>query len=152
MPSPRRGRACFRLPGLSPRKEGVLITPTNVAALCVTGITGLTAVFFAYLYTTKRQQLRQTWRRSEELRVLNEVGRALSSMLDTDELFEKIFTEIQRLFGSSSFYVALTDATDNQIHVELEVVDSVRLPKRVRPLGNHLTECILRTQEPVLIR
>ena len=35
----------------------------------------------------------QTRRRSEELRVLNEIGRALSSMLDQDALFEKMFTE-----------------------------------------------------------
>ncbi len=94
----------------------------------------------------------QTRRRSEELRVLNEIGRALSSMLDQDALFEKMFTETQRLFDVTSFSIALSDEARNQIRFELEVADGVRLPKRARPLGNHLTERILRTRQPILIR
>ena len=39
--------------------------------------------------------VQQTARRSEELNVLNEIGRALSSTLDPDALFEKIFAEMQ---------------------------------------------------------
>ena len=54
-----------------------------------------------------RYLVQQTWRRSEELRALNEIGRALSSMLDPDALLEKIFTEVQRLFNTTNFYVAL---------------------------------------------
>jgi diguanylate cyclase (GGDEF)-like protein/putative nucleotidyltransferase with HDIG domain len=96
--------------------------------------------------------LQQTCRRSEELHVLNEIGRALGSVLDQDALFEKIFTEIQRLLDVTSFYIALYDAAENQICFELEVVDGVRLPKRVRPMQNHLIEVILRTRQPVVIQ
>ncbi len=96
--------------------------------------------------------MRQTERRSEELHVLNEVGRALSATLDPDALFEKIFTEMQRLFQESNFYIALFDEAENQIRFELEVAEGVRLPKRARPLGNYLTEIMLRTREPILIR
>jgi diguanylate cyclase (GGDEF)-like protein len=99
-----------------------------------------------------RQLAQQTWRRSEELHVLNEIGRALSSMLDPDALFEKIFTEAQRLFNAANFYVALQDPAHNQIRFELEVADGVRLPKRTRPAGNYVTEYILKTSQPVLIR
>lgn len=96
--------------------------------------------------------MQQTSRRSEEMHALNEVGRALSATLDPDALFEKIFTEIQRLFQVTNFYIALYDAPENQIRFELEVADGVRLPKRARPMGNYLTEVILRTRQPVLIR
>ena len=32
------------------------------------------------------------------------------------------------------------------------MIDGVRMPKRSRPAGNHITEYILRTRQPVLIR
>jgi len=96
--------------------------------------------------------VQQTWRRSEELRALNEIGRALSSMLDTDALLEKIFLEVQRLFNPGNFYVALYDSARAELRFELEVADGVRLPKRARPIGSHVTEYILRTARPLLIR
>ena len=99
-----------------------------------------------------RNRVRQACRRSEELRALNEVGRALSSMLDADALLEKISTEVQRLFNPSHFYVALRDSAHNELRFELEVGDGVRLPKRSRLMGNHVTEYILKTSRPLLIR
>jgi diguanylate cyclase (GGDEF)-like protein len=96
--------------------------------------------------------IRQTSRRSEELRVLNEIGCALSSMLDPDALLEKIFTEVRRLFEATSFFVTLCDPTHNQIRFELEFAEGVRLPKRTRPIGNHVTEYIMKTRQPLLIR
>lgn len=99
-----------------------------------------------------RDLAQQTWRRSEELRALNEIGRALSSMLDPDALLEKISAEVQRLFDTSNFYVALYDSARNELRFELEVSDGVRLPKRARPLGSGVTEYILRTSRPLLIR
>jgi diguanylate cyclase (GGDEF)-like protein len=99
-----------------------------------------------------RYQAQQTLRRSEELRALNEIGRALSSMLDPDALLEKISTEVQRLFNATNFYVALYDPARTELRFELEVADGVRLPKRSRPIGNHVSEYILRTSRPLLIR
>ena len=96
--------------------------------------------------------MQQTNRRSEELHLLNEIGRALSSTLDVDELFNKIFTALKRMFDVSNFYVAMYDADENQIHFELEITEGIRLPKRSRPLGDHLTEHIIRTRQPLLIR
>ena len=99
-----------------------------------------------------RYQVQQTLRRSEELRALNEIGRALSSTLDPDALLEKIFTEVQRLFNITDFHVALYDPARTELRFELEVTDGVRLPKRSRPIGSHVSEYILRTSQPLLIR
>ena len=96
--------------------------------------------------------IQQTWRRSEELRALNEIGRALSSMLDPEALLEKISTEVQRLFSAATFYVALYDRANNELRFELEVAEGVRLPKRSRVMGNGVTEYIARTAQPLLIR
>jgi diguanylate cyclase (GGDEF)-like protein/putative nucleotidyltransferase with HDIG domain len=96
--------------------------------------------------------IQQTTRRSEELHLLNEIGRALSSTLDVDELFNKIFVALKRMFDVSNFYVAMYDAEENQIHFELEITEGIRLPKRSRPFGDHLTEYIIRTRQPLLIK
>lgn len=96
--------------------------------------------------------IQQTARRSEELHVLNEIGRALSSTLDTGVLFEKVHTEMRRLFDASNFYIAFYDNARDEIRFELEVTEGKRLPKRTRPAGNHLTEYMIRTRQPVLIR
>ena len=96
--------------------------------------------------------IQQTSRRSEELHMLNEIGRALSSTLEADALFEKIYSEMSRLFHVGNFYVALFESRREEIRFELEVQEGVRQPKRSRAPGNYLLEYMIRTRQPVLIR
>jgi diguanylate cyclase (GGDEF)-like protein/putative nucleotidyltransferase with HDIG domain len=96
--------------------------------------------------------IQQTSRRSEELHVLNEIGRALSSTLNREDLLRKIWEELRRLFDVQNLYIASLDPLRDSIQFELEMIDSVRVPNRSRPAGNHITEYILRTRQPVLIR
>jgi diguanylate cyclase (GGDEF)-like protein/putative nucleotidyltransferase with HDIG domain len=96
--------------------------------------------------------IQQTSRRSEELHVLNEIGRALSSTLNREELLGKIWEELRRLFDVQNLYIASPDLLRDAIQFELEMIDGVRQPQRSRPAGNHITEYILRTRQPVLIR
>jgi len=96
--------------------------------------------------------VQQTSRRSEELHVLNEIGRALSSTLNKDELLLKIWEELRRLFDVDNLYIASPDPVRDTINFELEMFGSERGPMHSRPAGNHLTEYIIRTRQPVLIR
>jgi diguanylate cyclase (GGDEF)-like protein/putative nucleotidyltransferase with HDIG domain len=96
--------------------------------------------------------IQQTSRRSEELHILNEIGRVLSSTLDSDALFGKIQSEMQRLMDAGNLYIAFYDAGHHMLRFDLEIRDGVRMPKRTRPSGNHLTEYILQTGQPLLIR
>ena len=97
--------------------------------------------------------VQQTARRTQELHMLNEIGRALSSTLDPDTLFETILNEMKRLFDVNHFLVALHDASRNEIRLEIEVRDGVVLPKRSRPFGgNMVIEHLMRTRQPILIR
>ncbi|TMP91210.1 MAG: GAF domain-containing protein, partial [Verrucomicrobia bacterium] len=50
--------------------------------------------------------IQQTSRRSEELHVLNEIGRVLSSTLQREELTKKVWEELRRLFDVENFYIA----------------------------------------------
>ena len=96
--------------------------------------------------------IQQTSRRSEELHVLNEIGRALSSTLNKEDLLRKIWEELRRLFDVENFYICALDPVRDEMFFDLEIIDGVRMPKRARPAGNHLTEYVIRTRQPVLIR
>ena len=97
--------------------------------------------------------VQQTARRTQELHMLNEIGRALSSTLDPDTLFDTILNEIQRLFDVSHFFVALHDTARNEIKFEVELRDGETLPKRSRPFGGNMAiEYLMRTRQPILIR
>ena len=96
--------------------------------------------------------IQQTSRRSEELHVLNEIGRALSSTLNKEDLLRKVGEELRRLFDTDNFYIASLNPLRDELIFDLEIIDGTRLPKRSRPLGNFLTEYIIRTRQPVLIR
>ena len=96
--------------------------------------------------------IQQTSRRSEELNILNEIGRALSSTLDLELLYDRINSEIRRLMTASSFFIAFYDHKTQEVRFEIEVVDGARLPKRSRPAGNYLVEHVARTRQSMLIR
>src|SRR5215471_13756327 len=96
--------------------------------------------------------VQQTSRRSEELHVLNEIGRALSSTLNKEDLLNKIWEELRRLFAVENFYIVELDPLNDEILFDLEIIDGMRMPKRTRPAGNHLNEYVIRTRQPVLIR
>ena len=96
--------------------------------------------------------IQQTSRRSEELHVLNEIGRALSSTLNKEDLLRKIWEELRRLFDVENFYIGSLDTVRDEMQFDLEIVDGVRMPQRARPAGNFLTEYVIRSRQPVLIR
>jgi diguanylate cyclase (GGDEF)-like protein/putative nucleotidyltransferase with HDIG domain len=120
-------------------------TPAELRLLLALGHQIGVAVENSYL-------IQQTSRRSEELHMLNEIGRALSSTLNKEDLLRRLWEELRRLFDVENLYLATFDSARDQIQFDLELMKGVRMPKRARPAGNHLTEYILRTRQPVLIR
>ena len=89
-------------------------------------------------------------RRTQEYELLTQIGQAVSSHLNQDEILLVIQKELGRLFDTSNFYVAFREG--DEIRFELETVDGVSRPKRSRKSTNALTEYIMRTRQPLLIR
>src|SRR5437660_359431 len=89
-------------------------------------------------------------RRTKEYELLTEIGQAISSRLDQDEILRTIQKELGQLFDTTSFYVAFQEG--DEIRFELEIENGLVLPKRTRKASNGLTEHILRTGQPLLIR
>jgi len=96
--------------------------------------------------------IQQTSRRTEELHVLNEIGRALSSTLDLDTLLERVYAEMRRGIDVDSFFIAFYQPKSAEVRFEIEVTSGERLPKRTRPAGNHMVEYVVRSARPLLIR
>ena len=89
-------------------------------------------------------------RRTQEYELLTEIGKAISSRLDQDEILRTIQVELGQIFDTTHFYIAFQEA--DEIRFELEVRDNRFLPKRTRELRNAFTEYVIRTGEPLLIR
>src|ERR1700722_6398736 len=88
-------------------------------------------------------------RRTKEYELLTEIGQAVSSHLNQDEVLRTVYVELGQIFDTSNFYIAFQE--DDEIHFELEIEGGIALPKRSRKVANGLTEYILRTGQPLLI-
>src|SRR5271167_93716 len=89
-------------------------------------------------------------RRTKEYELLTQIGQAISSRLDQDEILRTVYKELGQIFDTGDFYVAFQEG--EQICFEFEVEKGQVLPKRSRKVDNGLTEYILRTGQPLLIR
>jgi diguanylate cyclase (GGDEF)-like protein len=89
-------------------------------------------------------------RRTKEYELLTEIGKAISSRLDQDEVLRTIQVELGQIFDTSNFYIAFQEG--EEIRFELEVQDNRVMPKRSRELRDAFTEYVIRTGESLLIR
>lgn len=128
---------------LFPHAERRLFGASNLRLL--TGLAlqiGLTLENYVVVHNTQR--------RTKEYELLTQIGQATSSHLDQDEVFRTIQKELGQIFDTSDFYVAFQEG--DELHFEFEVEKSQLLPKRSRKVDSGLTEYVIRTGQPLLIR
>jgi diguanylate cyclase (GGDEF)-like protein len=89
-------------------------------------------------------------RRTKEYELLTQIGQAISSRLDQDEVLHTIQKELGQIFATAEFYIAFQEG--DEIRFELETENNKILPKRTRKMSNGLTELIIRTGQALLIR
>ncbi|HSJ58682.1 MAG TPA: ATP-binding protein, partial [Anaerolineae bacterium] len=95
---------------------------------------------------------RRLARRVKELDSLRAVGQALSASLDTRTTLAAIYDQVVKLMPAHSFYVALYEAETDEVSFPLAIEDGAPVEWRPRRAGNGLTEHVLRTRAPLLIR
>ena len=103
---------------------------------------GLTLENYAVMHDAQR--------RTKEFALLTQIGQAISSRLDQDEILRTVQKELGQIFDTSEFYIAFQEG--DEIRFELEVEKGEILPKRSRKLTNGLTEYIIRSGQPLVIR
>lgn len=89
-------------------------------------------------------------RRTKEYALLTQIGQAISSRLDQDEVLRTIQKELGQIFDTNGFYIAFLDG--DELRFELEVEGGRVLPKRSRKVTNGLSEHVIRTGHGLLIR
>lgn len=103
-------------------------------------------------YVENQRLLRETQTRARELAVLNEMSRELAARLDVDVMIENLYRHTSHLMDVTSFYVALYDPETNQVSFPLSVEDGERVSWQPRQAGRGLTEHVIRSREPLLIK
>jgi diguanylate cyclase (GGDEF)-like protein len=89
-------------------------------------------------------------RRTKEYELLTEIGKAISSRLDQDDILRTIQVELGQIFDTSEFYIAFQEG--DEIRFELDVEANRELPKHSRKIENAFTEYVIRTGQSLLIR
>lgn len=89
-------------------------------------------------------------RRTKEYQLLTQIGQAISSRLNQDEVLRTVQKELGQIFDTSNFYVAFQEGDAIVFHLEVE--EDRPLSRRQRKADNGLTEYILRTGQSLLIR
>jgi GAF domain-containing protein len=100
------------------------------------------AVQNAHLYQEARRRL-------DELEVLNEVGRAITSTMDLDALVESIYRQTSRLMDTTNYFLVLYDKDQELLDFRLHIEEGVREERRTRALGTGLTGYIVRNKVPL---
>ena len=98
-------------------------------------------------------------RRLDEMAVLNEVGRAISSTLppkvggeEGGDLLDLIHHQVSRVMDATNLYIALYDGDKDWVSFPLYVEGGqVRRHSQGRKAGRGLTEYIIRSRQPLLL-
>jgi signal transduction histidine kinase len=139
--------------------EGVPLIFAPLVALIYTQLGVLQFVLFAALIVIASLITRslamtsqRLERRVKELSSLQAVGRVLSSSLNIDTILSEIFTQVSDLMPAQNFYVALYEPGTDEVTFPLAYADGERVEWRSRRAGAGLTEYVLHTRQPLLIR
>lgn len=91
-------------------------------------------------------------RRLRELDSLQAVGQALSASLDQETILSAIYTQVAHLMPAQNFYVALYDGESDEVSFPLAIEEGEQKQWRSRRMGGGMTEHILHTQAPLLLK
>ncbi len=93
----------------------------------------------------------QTLKQTQDLNLLNEMGRVLASQFEVKAVAETVYEYTSKLMDTTIFYLALYDASKEEISFPLAVDNHQRLEVENRKKGKGLTEHILDKGETILI-
>ncbi len=107
----------------------------------------------ARLLTATEDALRQTEERSEELTLLNEISKMVSTHLELSTLFESVGPRLQEAFSAKSVFFALYNASSNMIDFPYfynQDIGIQHVPSRLADEKGGFTAEIIRTKRPFI--
>ena len=114
---------------------------------------GKPAILGTILDISERKQAEElTQRRTAELTALNEIGRAFSKLAEPTEILDQIFTVIGRVLDNRNLYIALYDEASRYISFPIYSMRGELVSGGGRILADGITDHVIRTQQPILIK
>ena len=87
--------------------------------------------------------------RNAELAVLNQIGQKLNKLASPSDILESVFEEIGKILDNRNLYITLYDKERQNIIFQVYTKEGVRQFGVERPLGDGVTDYIIRHNEPV---
>lgn len=164
-----RSRSAIHVPMLlGDRVMGVLSTQSytagaytedDVALVQAVATQTTVAVENARLFAAQKRALEDNVRlngeseaRADRLAVLNEVGLAVSRVLELDELYEVVYQQCCRALKVDAFYIALWEPAENTIALPFKLDLGVREPQTSIPFGSGPCSQVIESGEPLVVR
>jgi GAF domain-containing protein len=94
----------------------------------------------------------QRERRLIELSIVNEIGQALSTSMDLEELLATVHQQVSRLFDTTNFYIATYHEGSGEWTSDFHLEGGRRQPTARYGIEAGLTGHIIRNREPILFR
>ncbi len=96
--------------------------------------------------------LAESQRKLDQLSVLHEVTRIVSSTIEIGQLIELVYGQVERILPADSYYVALLDEKKQVLKIEVLVDEGERFPPALIPLGDNLASMVYRQRSPLLLK
>ncbi|NUM43742.1 MAG: GAF domain-containing protein [Anaerolineales bacterium] len=120
----------------TPRHRDLMVSIANQTAI-------------AYQNATSFEQVQ---RQNQELATLNEMSQVLTTLLDVQHILEQIHKYTTQLIQTVDFFVALFDETTHVVSFPFVIDEGQRINIPARPLKNSVTDYVLRTGNPLLLK
>ena len=89
---------------------------------------------------------------AEEQGVLNELGQALTTCLDVEQVLAQAYQGASRLMDTTNFYILLYPPSREEITSALNIIDGeIQEPYVTRPVSQGLAEYVIHNRAPLLI-
>ncbi len=95
------------------------------------------------------QELRQ---RNHELSVINKISQRLDQLNNPLEIIDSIYAEVSSLTDTGNLYIAQYDNQNQYISFDLYYIEGVRHEISGRILANGVTDYIIRSKTPILVK
>ncbi len=90
--------------------------------------------------------------RSEYLAILNEMSRALSAQLNTEDVVTTVYHYTSQLVDTTNFQLALFHPDNQMLSFPLLIEGNTRVQRPARKIGHSLTEQVIESRHSILIR
>jgi diguanylate cyclase (GGDEF)-like protein len=88
---------------------------------------------------------------ADRLAVLYEIGKAITSTLEIDDLLDLIYNQLSQVISSDAYFVAIYVPEDHQLDIRILMDQGKRYPSEKVDADTGLSSWIVKNREPLLI-